>query len=125
MGKVIGNEEFKQEWIKDLRSGKFKQGKNMLWNERSNTYCCLGVACKTYERLTGDDPFEQFYSEDRDAYWGLDTGCLPDIVQRFAKIGEDDSYLHSSAEGGSDIYELNDDYNYNFNRLADVIEKEL
>lgn len=31
-------------WIRALRSGKFKQGKNALKTPR-NTYCCLGVLC--------------------------------------------------------------------------------
>jgi hypothetical protein len=39
-------------WLKDLMSGQFKQTKDMLYNR--GRYCCLGVACKTYERVTGE-----------------------------------------------------------------------
>lgn len=38
------NPEIKKKWLKALRSGEYKQGRNLL---RSNTdhYCCLGVLC--------------------------------------------------------------------------------
>lgn len=34
---------FKNKWVKALRSGEFKQGKNELYSSISDTYCCLGV----------------------------------------------------------------------------------
>lgn len=37
-------------WLEDLESGKYKQGRGQL--QEGNSYCCLGVACKTYQRLT-------------------------------------------------------------------------
>lgn len=37
---------FKTKWLKALRSGKYKQGANLLYDKQDNTYCCLGVACK-------------------------------------------------------------------------------
>lgn len=37
------DKELKEKWIKALRSGEYKQGKDCL---RSNdNYCCLGVLC--------------------------------------------------------------------------------
>jgi len=30
-------------WDKALRSGKYKQGKKVLYNEKTEGYCCLGV----------------------------------------------------------------------------------
>jgi len=38
--------EFAENWIKALRSGKYKQGNGYLFNNVTNSYCCLGVACK-------------------------------------------------------------------------------
>jgi len=35
--------KLKQKWIKALRSGKYKQGKERLYNEEEDSYCCLGV----------------------------------------------------------------------------------
>ncbi len=33
-------------WVEALRSGEYKQGKEMLYNEEMDTYCCLGVLQK-------------------------------------------------------------------------------
>jgi len=38
--------EFAENWIKALRSGKYKQGDGYLFHKETNSYCCLGVACK-------------------------------------------------------------------------------
>jgi hypothetical protein len=32
-----------RDWCKALKSGKYKQGKGMLYNRESRKYCCLGV----------------------------------------------------------------------------------
>jgi hypothetical protein len=32
-------------WAKALRSGKYKQGRDLLRSHKENTYCCLGVLC--------------------------------------------------------------------------------
>jgi hypothetical protein len=37
---------FKAKVLKALRSGKFIQGKSELYNERDNSYCCLGLMGK-------------------------------------------------------------------------------
>ena len=31
-------------WLKELRSGKYKQGKDELYTKENDSYCCLGVA---------------------------------------------------------------------------------
>lgn len=33
-----------KKWIKALKSGKYKQSKNTLYNKETAGYCCLGVA---------------------------------------------------------------------------------
>ena len=36
---------FKNKWIKALKSGKYIQGKDRIYDVNTDTYCCLGVAC--------------------------------------------------------------------------------
>lgn len=40
--------ELKKRWVKALRSGKYKQGKNYLRRQtpEGDRYCCLGVLCE-------------------------------------------------------------------------------
>ena len=41
--------ELKAKWVAALRSGEYKQGRDVLHNNKSNTYCCLGVLCRVAE----------------------------------------------------------------------------
>lgn len=36
--------KFKEKWVSALRSGKYKQASNSLYNSTKNGFCCLGVA---------------------------------------------------------------------------------
>lgn len=47
---------FKRKWIAALRSGKYEKGKYNLFDRRSNSYCCLGVACRVagQKKITDD-----------------------------------------------------------------------
>jgi hypothetical protein len=42
-------EQLRREWVADLRSGKFKQTQGVL--EDSNGNCCLGLACRVFDRI--------------------------------------------------------------------------
>lgn len=37
--------DLKDRWVKALRSGQYKQGRNVLYRESLGEYCCLGVLC--------------------------------------------------------------------------------
>lgn len=44
--------ELKNEWLKRLESGNYKQGKKALYKKEDGKraeYCCLGVLCKVFE----------------------------------------------------------------------------
>jgi len=47
------NQEIKKEWLEDLRSGKFKQGRSRL-KDSEDVMCCLGVLCDLHRRKTGN-----------------------------------------------------------------------
>ena len=53
--------EFLNQWLEDLRSGEYEQGKGSLYADRNNdddgVYCCLGVACIQYGYSTYEMSF--------------------------------------------------------------------
>lgn len=38
--------DFKDKWVTALRSGKYKQTDAVIHNSLTDSYCCLGVACR-------------------------------------------------------------------------------
>lgn len=80
--------KIKKMWIEALRSGKYKQGKNRLKNDKRE-FCCLGVLCDLHRKFSNkplkwrklEDPSTRFY--DGQQYY------LPKSVQEWA--GLDDS----------------------------------
>ncbi len=66
--------EFKTKWLDALRSGKFKQGQGLLYDNKTDEYCCLGVACKI--ALPDNDPPENEFI-DAEKY---DVGEVPKII---------------------------------------------
>jgi hypothetical protein len=83
------NEEIKEAWKTELRSGKYPQGNNYLrqWNIDTQPceYCCLGVLCE----MSGLGEWEEFITQagDRKAYSYLDSDqYLPDEVAEWSGI---------------------------------------
>lgn len=95
-------------WIEALRSGKFNQSKSTLQDLKG--YCCLGVACKVV--IPQEDLLIDPY------------GTL---------IGQFPSYQHAPmwlilidnnfyAKVGKQLSSLNDNYNFTFLQIAELIE---
>lgn len=102
----INKKQF-DKWIQALRSGKFKQGKGRL--ESSGGYCCLGVACKV---LIHEDNLS--YRE------GVLYGDFPnDQASPFwlTKINYD-----FKTKTGKDLSNLNDNADFSFDEIADLLE---
>lgn len=45
-------EKVKKQWIKALKSGKYKQGFITLHNQKDDTFCCLGVLGDIHPKLS-------------------------------------------------------------------------
>lgn len=108
-----------EQWLKDLRSGEFKQGHGELHDEEKDSYCCLGVLC---HQLMAPD---QSYSEvSKDG-----NNCYPSVKFLEAHgvkfIGEEDirdnPYLTSLRLAAS----CANDRRLSFNTIADAIEQEV
>ncbi len=99
---------FKAKWLKALKSGKFKKGKEYL--ESDNRYCCLGVACKISGAIISGNP--NYIQNDE---YGKIKGIrkVPLILR---------GYYHYSV---SETLATLNDKNETFKEVIEYIEKEL
>lgn len=106
------NKEAVKAWVADLKSGEFTQGKGHL-KHTDNTYCCLGVLVRTFERVhklrfnTETSPTGKIVFSDM-------TYCPPKIVLDWVGISDNDVNL---------LMNLNDTHHCNFEGIARVIER--
>jgi hypothetical protein len=124
------NQEYKNEWVKALRSGEYEQGTGKLCSideNGKNSFCCLGVL---YDLAVKKEP-EKF---------SWDNKSVIDTAYPVSDNISDDGILlpewfveHINFEGGSSgkfiidddefyLYDMNDD-GMTFNQIADSIER--
>ncbi len=101
------NPEYKQKWIEALRSGKYKQCKETLFDGVG--YCCLGVLCE----IGGLTRNESIYSDE--IGYKSEGELSISHLNRFGLHGSEQSHL----------IDMNDDCNKNFLEIADYIEANL
>jgi len=140
------NPEIKQLWLDALRSGKYQQGKSLL-RPTENNYCCLGVLCKIAEeqeicKYIPSDEHEGFTIpfEDKENYIGYlyEDSELPWIVRQWAELDSENpkvtlnernikEYFKGTMQDNTTVSlaELNDNYCYSFEEIADIIEEQL
>lgn len=127
--------EIKQLWTTALRSGDYKQGRGALRND-NNEMCCLGVLCNLHAQAHPEIAAAQ---KDPEVYMGdhvlppkavmmwafdvQDNGKI-DYHVKFREDGIDERgrYTH---QGCTALVELNDDAEYSFKQIANVIDKYL
>lgn len=141
--------EIADEWIRVLRSGQYRQGKQRL--RRGDQFCCLGVLCEIAvsagQPILVIDPDESFLeSRDRQRVWAYDgeTTGLPTSVANWAgiewrsilvptdavvevlgpvRLGEVGGGLHSWVEHPRVSLATLNDRGATFKEIADVIER--
>lgn len=94
-----------KKWVKALRSGKYKQGKDRL--RTGDKFCCLGVACDLYKKETNKD-----YKGSRK--------FLPRKIQKWLKLKSP----HGSF-GFNTLTTINDCEGKTFKQIANIIEKHI
>ena len=123
--------EIKKLWVDALRSGEYKQGREAL--SVGGAFCCLGVLCDLAVKAgvttctIEDETGRLLYSSD------LDADTLPLVVQEWAGLRNSDPEVQVTICEGSDLEdttykqlsELNDSLRFNFQQIADKIEKQL
>lgn len=108
------NREWRDKWIKALRSGAYIQGYRKL--RTNDTYCCLGVLCD----LVRPDLWHEY---DRESFPGKV------VYEHDAVIDKPNDYVLDKTgletDNCEDLIELNDDEQAGFPAIADWIEKHL
>lgn len=95
------NEEVKNKWITELRSGKYSQAIKTL--KDGDCYCPLGILCLIYFKEHGGD-FKEIPP----------TSYIPQHISKWAKL----NILKQD-----DIMKMNDEQNLSFEQIADFIQK--
>jgi len=105
----------KEIWVKALRSGEYKQGRKKLYNEKTDSYCCLGVC---YDVLCDGD-----WVRVEEGHWGV-PGYEDGI-----NCGSLDGYTFRprglSLDSITGLIMLNDIACKTFGQIADYIEEKL
>ena len=111
----MANKENIRKWVEALRSGEYKQGRELL--RVGDHFCCLGVACDVsnvgeWQRRTGIT-FE--YEEE--------MGMLPPAVRDWLGVASGDPVLYTPIGHGDKASQLNDHDRFTFAQIADAIER--
>ena len=100
-------------WAKALRSGDYKQSTCSLRDYHG--YCCLGVLCDLYSKQKGVRTEWNKHSFMRQDYQ------LPTTVWKWAGLPDCDPSMEN--EDHLNLAGMNDCGHYDFNQIADIIEK--
>jgi hypothetical protein len=110
--------EIKAKWVKALRSGEYKQGRNRLRD--GDSFCCLGVLCNLHAQ---DHPKTAATQNNPAVYLGY-SQTTPPRVARWAGLTID-----GYEDEENELMWRNDGLNgrpkHNFRQIADYIEKNL
>ena len=99
-----------KKWVKTLRSGKYKQGKEAL--KKGEKYCCLGVLCDIEQKLTTEGYVKGTGNE---AY-------LPKTLVSKYSFHSEEGNLKNYSNGKPSLVVMNDK-GYTFKEIADFIEQ--
>jgi hypothetical protein len=124
----------KAAWVKALRSGKYKQGKNALKAE--GAYCCLGVLCDLHRKTTKKGRWVKTRGEPKAKYAPArgrgDRNELPERVSRWAGLTDGKNLEANPQIGERSCSEFNDGTDglcefrpKTFKQIAKLIEEHL
>lgn len=127
-------DELRKRWTDALRSGQYKQGRE--WLCRNGNYCCLGVACEVFKEDVGLAVTSGEYKGSEVAPYTYTEyngggGNLPVAVQNLLGINGLGQLPPQAREDIAEwdksyplsLVSLNDELFYDFNKIADVIDK--
>lgn len=100
--------EQRQLWVDALRSGEYKQGHGLLYNEKADSYCCIGVGA----RVMFGVPNSQLLN--KALYWKGEPIFEGNIALSSMMVEHEGNYRYLTA--------LNDVEQLTFDQIADLIE---
>lgn len=106
-----------KKWIKALRSGNYTQGKSTLKTHKGH-YCCLGVACIIAKQEGIIDRNLRLIEE---IYLDEDNAELNKVREWIGLSTGEGDYENEDGEEIT-LTKLNDQLEYDFKKIADVIE---
>lgn len=131
------NPEIKKKWVDALRSGDYKQTEGTL--QKDDAFCCLGVLCDIAEKegiVKAQEADRSIagsklvgYQTEGAGYWEYDI--LPYSVARWAGLDQRNPTVTVSEPSNKEytatyiLSDLNDDFKWDFSKIADVIEEQL
>ena len=117
--KNVPNKANLRKWVAALRSGDYTQGRLANYNQDSDSYCCLGVACHVAE-LSGVSPLGQGA-----LHWRTRGSLIP-AVRDWLGVNSTDPVLVAGGQplhaGPGTASVLNDVDKKTFPEIADLIE---
>ncbi len=120
----IMNQRIKEAWIKALRSGDYKQGRETL--NCNGEFCCLGVLTDLYIKEYNRS-WSQLVDEPDCSLMCFEDGgdLLPESVIQWADVTSNDPIIDEADDAIYRISYYNDEERYDFNQLADLIQEHL
>lgn len=115
------NPEVKQLWLDALRSGEYKQGRNVL-RDKNDNYCCLGVLTDLYVKNVPDAGCWVPDDDNNGRYkFNNNITYLPNDVADWSGVVCVDPIIKDE-NGNTQSLALLNDSGYSFNAIANIIE---
>ncbi len=114
-------QEIAEQWAAALRSGKYKQGYDVLRTD-TNKFCCLGVLCDLYVKDHPNTIIRLSHDNQCWEYEGL-TQHLPEKVMKWADIRTRDGKLLRGDKQSNSVTSLVllNDHGETFDDIAQII----
>ena len=111
--------EIKQKWIDALAT--YKQGKGYLRNQYDE-FCGLGVLCDIYSKETG---VEWMPSISMPSSIEGRVASLPKKIMEWAGLDSHNPVVNIEGMGDFELTAVNDELNYTFPQIAELIREQL
>lgn len=102
-------------WLDALKSGKYKQTKEVLFSSMEDAYCCLGVACIIAGLLpirVGDTDYTRFEDQEN---------VLPESIVEKMSFRGTGGEKRNTLDSSEALYRLNDQ-GVSFVEIAKIVE---